>query len=341
MVDQPLRGVIRLAAIGIAILLLVACSTGPTTPGGTSGDSSTKLGLIIDLNGPLSDPFFGAVKLGADAAAKMFNIEYQYSAPASVANFVPDYTTLINQAVARHPAAIVIANLVPSAFDPLIKKITAAGTPVVVMQSGLETWQSDGALAFVGKSYPSTGRAAGEAALKTGVHHLLCVNSAPTNPSLGLACQAAKATMVAAGGTGVELDIPTVNGSNIAALTQDIQGYLSSHSDIDGIFTLGSPVAVGAVAAVKNLGKSSTITVGTTNVSTQVLQDVKSGALAWVLDQQGYLQGFVSLQIAAQYVKYRIYPTSPVLTDGLIITKSNVDSVLAVQSQYPGVRGGA
>ena len=105
--------------------------------------------------------------------------------------------------------------------------------------------------------------------------------------------------------------------------------------------TQGAAIATDAVTALGNLGKSGTIKVGTMDVSTAVLNDVKNGTLGWVIDQQGYLQGFDSLQIAAQYLRYKLAPTAPVNTGGLIISKSNVYAALAVQKQYPGLRGAA
>jgi simple sugar transport system substrate-binding protein len=297
--------------------------------------------LIIDLNGPLSDPFFGAVKQGADAAAGALGIDYQYSATANETNFVPDYSTLIRQAIGRHPSALVIGNFVPSAFDPLIKQAVAAGIPVVVMNTGLESWQADGAIAFVGAPPGSLGEAHGAGAVKAGVRHLLCVNHAPVNPALGQECQGAGAKLAASGGTMTELDIPTADNANPSAVTEDIHGFLASHSDIDGVMTLGSAISTDAIAAVKAAGRFGKVVIGTGDVSTADLQAVKSGDLGWVIDQQGYLQGFDSLQIAAQYVRYKIYPTQTIMTGGVVIDKDNVDAVLAVQTAHPGLRGAA
>src|SRR5258708_35173448 len=201
------RGFACLAACSV---LLASCTSGSSSGPPTSSNSP----IILDLNGPLSDPFFGSVKQGSDAAAKSFGINYQYIAPANLSNFVPDYTALIREALARHPAALVVGNYVPSAFDPLIKQATSSGIPVVIMNTGLASWQSDGAITFVGQDTISTGAIAGSEALVKGVHHLLCVNGAPVNPTLGALCNAAKQKMEAAGGTLMELDIRTADASN-------------------------------------------------------------------------------------------------------------------------------
>jgi simple sugar transport system substrate-binding protein len=337
----------RIGIVGamLAFALLVAgCGSGSSTKStsanapAASGHAGSKQTIIM-LNGPLADPYFGAMKQGSDAAAKALGIDYQYSAPSDLKNFVPDYTTLINQAIGRKPDAIVIGNFVPSAFDPLIKKAVDAGIPVVVVNTGLDTWKADGAVGFVGFVPEGLGQAAAGASLKAGIRHLLCVNHAPVNPALGARCKAAKQRMAAAGGTVAELNIPFADSGNPAAVTQNIQGYLSSHPDIDGVLTLGSAIATNALSAVKKAGKTGKVKVGTVTLSSAVLDDVKSGELAYAVDEQPYLQGFYGMTVASQFARTRLQPTAPILTGGLVIDRSNVDAARAVQEQYPGLRG--
>jgi simple sugar transport system substrate-binding protein len=234
---------------------------------------------------------------------------------------------------------MVIGDFVPSAFDPLIKQATAAGIPVVLMNTGTTSWQPDGAIGFVGEDGLVSGQAGGTGAVDAGIHHLLCVNEEPLNPVLHQRCQGTGQKLAAAGGTMAELDIPTVDATNGPATTQDIEGYLRSHRQIDGVETLGPLTAVYALAALKALGETGKIKVGTFDVSSAVLQDIKQGKLSWAVDQQPYLQGFDSLQIAAQYARYKIRPLSPILTSGVVVNSGNVDQVMAVQQQYPGLRG--
>ena len=155
------RGVMGTAATVAAVIFLAAgcAASGSGTSGSagsgggtaTGGTASASGGLIIDVNGDLANPIFPAVLEGAKAAAKELGINFQYSAPPNESNFVPDYSALIKEAIARHPAAMVIGDFVPSAFDPLIKEATRKGIPVVVMNTGINSWRTDGALAFVGE----------------------------------------------------------------------------------------------------------------------------------------------------------------------------------------------
>jgi len=330
-----------IAVSAVAAVLCAACSSSGTkdqTASSVSATASSSLGSIIELSGPLSTEGFSQTKLGSDDAAKALGVSYEYSAPASLNNFAPDYTALINEAIARKPSAMVIGNFIPAAFDPLIKKATAAGIPVVVINSGLPSYQGDGAIAYVGVSSATDGEAAASAALKAGVHHLLCVDQT-TNPLVEAVCLAAKPVMGKAGGSYAQLNVPLTDIGNPAALTQDIQGFLSSHPDIDGVFTAGGGFGTDATQAVQNLGKGSSIKVGSNEVTGATLADIRGGTMAYAIANQPYLMGYDAIKIAVQYVEYGQYPVTPVITSGVAIDQSNVAKYVAINEQHPGVLG--
>ncbi len=327
----------------VAALAVVGC--GDSDDGGSSsGGSSTNAAassdeFIIMLNGPLSDPTFGPMKKGADDAAANLGVRYQYSAPADVRNFVPDYTTLIRQAIGRRPDAIVIGNFIPSAFDRLIREAVGKGIPVVVVNTGLESWRRDGAIGYVGFSYTAFGEAAGDAAVKAGVRHLLCVNTAPVNPNLAVACNGARDRLEAAGGTSEMMNVQLNDATNKSALTQAIQGVLSSNDEIDGVQTLGAGFAPVVRDAIERAGKTGRVQIGGAALSRGDLEAIKSGDVSWLVDAQTYLQGYYGLQIASQYARYRLRPTKEIETGGLVVDRGNVDDLLTVQETYPGVLG--
>jgi simple sugar transport system substrate-binding protein len=322
------------------ITVLAACSGnagGATTA--SSSDAQSGNGLIIEVNAPTSVISFGSIEMGGAAAAKALGFQYQYSAPADLSNLQADESTLIREAISRHPAAIVVGNFIPSAFDPLIKQATRAGIPVVVVDGGEPTYKADGALTYVGYSYVYNGQVSADEALNQGVHHLLCVNGVPSNPDLNTECNSAAATMAAAGGSGAQLTAPASDFSNPTAVQQDIQGFLSSHPTFNGVYLLGANWDASAVAAVKDLGRSGQVKIGNNDISNQVLSYIKNGSISWAVDKQAYIEGFYAVQVAAQYVLYGLAPTQPIYTGGQIIDRNNVDQVIAVQKKYPGLRG--
>ncbi|MEV1243366.1 hypothetical protein ACIBO2_32960 [Nonomuraea sp. NPDC050022] len=77
----------RLALISTIVALAVltaGCSRQSDTGAspGASGDAGRKLSVVV-VSGPLSDPFFGAMKSGSDAAGKELNVSTEYISPTS------------------------------------------------------------------------------------------------------------------------------------------------------------------------------------------------------------------------------------------------------------------
>jgi simple sugar transport system substrate-binding protein len=54
---------------------------------------------------------------------------------------------------------------------------------------------------------------------------------------------------------------------------------------------------------------------------------------------QPYLDGYYALLEAFQYAKYGMLPQGQISTGPLMITKDNVDQVLKINKEHPGVRG--
>jgi simple sugar transport system substrate-binding protein len=345
---SPRRGYLAVLVVTALVAALTSGCGSSSSPSATSsgagnqkpqGTSGAK-GLIIQLNGGTASPFYVAVKQGSDDAAKALGLTYQYVAPKDFKNFVPDMATLIRASIARRPAALIIGDYAPSAFDPLIKQAVSQGIPVLLANAGLPQWKSLGAIGFVGEDPVTGGEAAGTASAQAGIRHLLCVNEATENPAIIQRCNGAKSKVAAAGGTMDTLNIPLSSQSNPAALQQDIEGFLRSHASVDGVYVAaGSPAS--AVAAVKAVGKEGKIKVGSADIWANQLQQIKSGQVLFAINQQPYIQGWYSLQIIDQYLRYKLRPTEAVNTGGLAITKSNVDAFLAVDKENPNVLGPA
>lgn len=348
-----------LATVSVSALALTSCTSSgsKSTPtasatGATTGSTAVPAGgpasaastaktygsgkSVIVIGGPLADPFFSAVEKGGAEASRELGATYQYTSPANFNNIASDLTNLLNTAITKKPDVLVVGDFVPPVEDALIKKATAAGITTVMYNSGLGSWQQDGAVGFVGEDPTAAGKAAGTNSASAGVKNGLCVNQQPENPVLQLRCDGYVAQLKAAGGTGTTLVIPASESTNDQGVTQSIKGYLLSHPNVDGVFTLGSAIAVDAETAATQSGKS--LKIGTTDLSVQVLNDVKSGKLLFTIDQQPWLQTYDGVMIGLQSAVLGLHPLNATLTSPLVITTSNADQVLAVQQAF-GIRG--
>jgi simple sugar transport system substrate-binding protein len=340
----PRRGAMPTAIVA-SLLLLAACTSGSSSHGG-SGTTSTaqaasasgpKMNIIM-ISGGLSDPFYAAFKQGGQQAAAQLGVRFQYLTFTDPSNPTESqYIQDLNTAIAEKPSAIIISDYFPSGDDPILKKEAAAGLPIVENNTGAATWQQNGAIGFVGQDETLAGEAAGKAEAAAGVKVGLCVVQFVNNVALVDRCQGYTSAMEAAGDKAITLIEPGTDGASDAATTADIAGELRSHPNIDGIFTLGSGYALDAIRAAQEVGRPEKI--GTTDISTEVLADVQSGKLLFTIDQQPYLQGYYSVLIAYQYVKYGLRPVTQITTGPLLITKSNVGQLEKINQEYPGIRG--
>jgi simple sugar transport system substrate-binding protein len=328
--------------IAVSLTLVGACSSGNGSSTGSDKATTASSGpqmKIIMISGGLSDPFYAAFKQGAQQAAQNLNVKFQYLTFTDPSNPTEQqYIQDLHTAIAEKPAAILISDYFPSGDDPIIKQESAKGLPFVENNTGASTWQQNGAIGFVGQDETLAGEAAGQAEAAAGIKVGLCVDQFITNVALVDRCDGFTSAMEAAGDQAITLNEPGTDGASDAATTADIAGMLRSHPDIDGIFTLGSGYAVDAMRAIQEVGRPN-IKVGTTDISTDVLNDVASGKLLFTIDQQPYLQGYYSLLIAYQYVKYGLRPVTQITTGPLVITQKNVGQLEKINKQYPGIRG--
>jgi len=294
-------------------------------------------GKIIDISGPPNEPFFQGYKEGADRAAKQLGISYTYSAPPNLDNISGDYPPLITAAIAEHPAALVIGNFIPTAFDPAIKQATCDGIPVVITSVGQGDWQADGAIAMVGESSTLTGGAAAQAEIKAGAKSGLCVNQEPGAGTLQQRCVGYLNAFKRAGKPVTEMYIPLADNTNDQVMIEDMTGELKSHPSIDAMYVQDSQITPDAVTAEHEVGRH--IIIGSAGLSNATLQEVKQGSVLCITDIEIWLQGYYGVLIAEQYVKYGFVPSAQVVTGPQLITKSNVASVLSVMGRYQNIRG--
>src|SRR3954453_12168994 len=182
------KGVI-VAASALVLTATAACSgTGqpaaPTSNSGGAGSYGYKFSVIT--HGAPGDTFWDVVKKGAEKAGSDEGVTVNYQAsggdPAKQAQ-------LIDAAVNEKADGIVVSMANPDALQASIKKATAAGIPVITINSGQDKSKTFGALAHVGQDETIAGKGAGEQMKAAGVTKSLCVIQEAGNIGLEQRCQ--------------------------------------------------------------------------------------------------------------------------------------------------------
>ena len=90
---------------------------------------------------------------------------------------------------------------------------------------------------------------------------------------------------------------------------------------------LGAPFALTAVQSAKNAGSKAKI--GTFDTNAALVDAIQDGSVQWAVDQQPFLQGYLSIDSLWLYLNNGnvIGGGKPTLTGPAFIDKSNVDAV--------------
>ncbi len=257
-------------------------------------DGSVRIAVVT--HGPASSKFWAIIRNGVDAASRTLDVLVDYRAPDVYS--AQRMSELIDAAVASKPDGLVVSIPEP-AVAPAIRRAVQAGIPVVSINSGAQLFKKLGVLAHVGQIEDRAGLEAGRRLAAAGVRHALCVNQPVGTTGLDARCAGLSRAMQEAGGDarvlGVVDDAPeTPRKIADAVAKRGVTGVLCTNS-------------VSGLAAVQGLAGTG-VKIGTFDLGPDVLRAVQQGKLAFAIDQQAYLQGYLPIQMLAQRARYGLFP---------------------------------
>jgi simple sugar transport system substrate-binding protein len=321
---QLRRHPLRVALLAVLLLAAAACSeTGgkqeeAPAAGANAGQASTpEMTVAMITHGAPGDTFWDIIRKGAEAAAAKDNVKYQYSADPDSGK----QATLIQSAIDAKVDGIAVTLPDPPALAPTIKKAIDAGIPVVAFNAGIGKYAESGALSYFGSDESLAGETAGKRASDEGYKNLLCVIQEQGQVQLEARCDGVKKTF---SGNWQKI---YVNGRDLPSVRSTIGAKLAQDKSIDLIVTLGAPIALNAIDAVKEAGSSAKV--GTFDFNPQIPPKITSGELVWAIDQQPYLQGYMAIDSLWLY-KYNgniLGGGQATLTGPYLVDKENIDVV--------------
>jgi simple sugar transport system substrate-binding protein len=295
-------------------------STGSTGSGGGGGDSGYTFAMITHESP--GDTFWDRIKAGANQAAKDTGSTLKYSSDPVASN----QATLIQNAIDSKVDGIATTLVTPEALTPTVKKAVAAGIPVDSFNSGTDFYQQAGSLVHFASDERLGGQGAGKRAAADGATKILCTIQQTGSVALEDRCKGVKDTFP-------NTENIQVNGQDDAAVTSAIQAKLTQDTTINWIITLGAAQALDASKAAASAGSSAKI--GTFDTNPDVAQAVQDGKVQFYIDQQPYLQGYLSITQLYLYKKNGniMGGGKPVLTGPSFIDKTNIEQTLPFVKQ--------
>jgi simple sugar transport system substrate-binding protein len=315
----------RVASVGIVLAVgLAACgsdakSTSGSSPAGAGGFTNGGLTIAMITHETPGDTYWDIVKAGANEAAKQHGITLKYSSD-------PDFTkqaVLVQNAIDSGVDGIAMTAAGPSALGDVVKAANAAKIPVVMFDSGIDDWQKLGAMMYFGSDEYLGGVALGDRIGAAGGKHILCVIHQEGSVALEARCQGVKDSKGGATSENIQ-----VNGSDDASVNASITAKLQQDPSIDWLVTMGAPVALVSLDAIKTAGSSAKVATFDLNVA--AAHAIKDGTIAMAVDAQPYAQGYEAVD------SLWLFNTNgndlgggkAVLTGPSIVDSSNIDKVL-------------
>ena len=322
---------LRIAGLlAVASLGLVACggddkgssssagagSEAPSTDAvNTTAGEDIEIAVITHGDGGV---FWSVAQKGAEDAGKALGIKVRYYGSNNTGT---DQAAAINQAVADGVDGLAVSLADPDAVKDAVAAAVKAGIPVVTMNSGSNLYKEFGAFTHIGQDEFQAGQGAGEKFNDAGAKKVLCAKQEQTNTGLDARCDGMKDTFKG------EVVVITTSGDSSGKQQADLKAALDADPAIDAVFGTGPVVAHDAAAAAKELGR--TLTIGGVDLSTDLLTDIENGDVAFTIDQQQYLQGYIS--VVALYLnatnKNTLGGGLPIATGPGFVTKDNVAAV--------------
>lgn len=308
----------RIVLAALSVSALVGSATLSVVPAyAATAKAGSKLTIAVLTHGD-GGVFWSVFQKGAEKAGKDLGVNVRYLGSNNTGTKQADS---INQAVTDKVAGIAVSLADPSAVQSAVEAAVKAGIPVVTTNSGSDLYKKFGAFTHIGQDEFTAGAGAGEKFQTAGVKSLLCVKQEQTNGGLDARCNGAKSTFKG------KFDVITTSGDKSGKQQGEVKAALDSRKDVDGIFGTGPVVAHDASAAAKELGRKATI--GGVDLSTDILKDISAGTVSFTIDQQQYLQGYVS--VLALYLnatnKNTLGGGLPINTGPGFVTKDNADAV--------------
>ena len=284
--------------------------------------------FVLVSHAPDSDSWWNTIKNAIKVAGEQMDVKVEYRNPPT--GDLADMARIVEQAVASNPNGLIVTIADFDVLSGPIEKAVRKGIPVITINSGThEQSRKLGALLHVGQPEYDAGKGAGLRAKDSGVTKFLCVNHYITNPASVERCTGF------ADGLGVELGNQMIDsGMDPGEIKNKVIAYLRANPDTNGILTLGPNSAHPTIAALGTMKLSGKIFMGTFDLSGEIAAAVKDDTIAFAIDQQPFLQGYLPVVILTNLARYGVVPGNNINSGPGFVTKKNIALVEKLAGEY-------
>lgn len=264
------------------------------------GCDQRKKKLIAVVPKATSHVFWLSVQAGAAAAGEQYGVEVLWNGPTQETEYSRQIQ-IVDSMVARRVDGIAVAAAERKALVQSIDRAAAAGIPVTIFDSGLD---SENYMSYVATDNVEAGRLAGRtlAGLLGGAGDIAMIMHAPGSAS----------TMDRERGfvEVIEKEFPKIRivarqfgQSDRAKAMAAAENILTAHPGLDGLFASSEPSSVGAALAIKARGLSGKVKFVSFDSSDSMVEDLRGGTIDAMVVQDAFRIGFEAVRTLAEKIR--------------------------------------
>jgi len=266
------------------------------------------------------------VNKGAVEAGKKFEPKYKVTFQGPEAETqVAEQVNMVDNAINRGVAGIVLAPSDPNALVPVVKKAWENGIPVVLIDSSL----AKGSEKYYQSFLSTDNRKAGEIAAQ----QLLKINGKEGKISIMSFTPGAGSAIDRVGGFTDEIKKeakaniigPFYSQADMATALNQTIDVLSSNKDLTALFGANEPTAVGMARAIKQMGYSGKIAAIGFDGNDALQEFVRNGTLNGIVVQSSFQMGLKGVT-TIDHILNKEKVDKKIDTGVIYIDKNNIDS---------------
>lgn len=277
------------------------------------------------------DSFWCVVEQGISDAAEELGVNVTVLGPDSFD--LDRVAALIEEAVAGQPDGLGVTVTDPVLFAEPINRALEAGIPVVAYNAGSGPQADNIAyMTYIGQDEYAGGYQGGQRLAALGGTRAVCVNHQVGHTALDRRCQGFTDAMAEAG---IEAEVLGITNDPAESQTI-INDYYTANPETDIFLTLGPNGANPFYAFLEAAGLGAgDVAHGTFDLSPEIVAHIKDGTTLFGIDQQPYLQGYMTVQWLTWNIRFGFTPAGPITPTGPgFVDASNVELVEALAGTY-------
>ncbi len=294
------RSLRTIAAFGVAAALVA----------GASGCAANKQITIAFVMGAESDPFFQAMKVGAQAEAKAEGVKLIWQGDAShydVATEVP----IVDNVIAQKPDGLVLIPTDPDGLQASSDKAVAAGIAVANVDTHV-TDLSKVVTFITGDNTDGGAKAAKAIADKIGYTagktYEVVVGLTSATATTNVARLEGFKAAVAASYPGIVIKDVAYSASNPQTASSNVNNWLTKYPNLSGIFAIDGTNASGAAAALQAKGLTGKIALVGYDAYPANVDLIKAGVFTALIAQDPAAEARLAIKTLVDYIKNKKSP---------------------------------